>query len=256
MNWSRRLHALRQKGWLYHERLERHLLYQALKGARYYAYGRLLDLGCGNKPYASLFQEQVQQYLGLDYPPARHMLVEESQADIYGAGEHLPLANESVDTVLCTQVLEHTTEPWRVMSEIVRVLRSPEPGQGQPGGRLIMTAPLAWRLHGEPHDYYRFTRYGLAYLAERSGLEIIKLCPRGNFPALSGAWLSSWLYDAGPGWLSRKGWRWAYWLALALLIPAIAFIQLTALLIDWLLPSFTPERDTLGYLMVASKRSL
>jgi SAM-dependent methyltransferase len=81
----------------------------------------------------------------------------------------LPVQDGVFHTVLCNQVLEHVTEPSKLMAEVARVLR--------PGGVVLLTTPQTWGLHLEPHDFYRYTEYGLRYLAEKSGLEVVEVIP-------------------------------------------------------------------------------
>jgi SAM-dependent methyltransferase len=146
--------------WGFPLNITRKLLRAEVASRADYASGWLLDIGCGDKPYQELFTK-VDRYFGLDWPG--------SKADVHADAMSLPFANASFDTVLCNQVLEHVPEPWRLMDEAVRVLR--------PDGFLILTAPQTWHLHHVPFDYYRYTRFGLKFLAERSGLEIIDLEP-------------------------------------------------------------------------------
>jgi SAM-dependent methyltransferase len=64
-------------------------------------------------------------------------------------------------------VLEHVPDPRGVLDSIAQVLR--------PGGVLILTAPHLSRLHEEPHDYYRYTGYGLRALSVAVGLEVVAI---------------------------------------------------------------------------------
>ena len=73
------------------------------------------------------------------------------------------------DAVLCTQVLEHVKEPADVIREIYRVLK--------PGGVLYLSAPQGWGVHQAPHDYFRFTCFGLDHLIEKSGFRDISIEP-------------------------------------------------------------------------------
>jgi SAM-dependent methyltransferase len=131
-----------------------------------YARGWLLDIGCGSKPYRDLFQ--VERYTGIDFP-----LTDQGAIDVYASGLSLPFASAVFDTVLSTEVLEHVPEPSQLMSEAYRVLR--------PGGYLLLTTPQTWGLHHVPHDFYRFTPFGLRYLAEKSGFNVIRVDPTTGF---------------------------------------------------------------------------
>jgi SAM-dependent methyltransferase len=73
------------------------------------------------------------------------------------------------DAVLCFEVLEHLASPDRALAAIADVLR--------PGGKLLVTVPHLSRLHEEPHDYFRYTGYGLRALTERAGLEVLEITP-------------------------------------------------------------------------------
>ncbi|MGQ0603524.1 MAG: class I SAM-dependent methyltransferase [Anaerolineales bacterium] len=141
--------------------------------------GRVLDLGCGNSPYRSHLTGMTQ-YLGCDIDTT-------SDAAVVSVAEALAFAAETFDGVLCTQVIEHVPEPWRVVEEIARVLR--------PGGRLLLSAPQAWRLHEKPHDYYRFTRYGLAHLLTRAGLRALTCEAQGGVWRLVGQTVNNWLWE-------------------------------------------------------------
>ena len=243
--WGRWLHRVRRRSWFYHEHLERVMLRDQLRDALPYASGTLLDIGCGGKPYHDLFADKIVGYLGLDYPPT-HLAVEEvarvAMADVYGDGAHLPIRSETMDTVLCTQTLEHVPEPWAVMDEIARVLR--------PGGHLILTVPLEWGLHGEPYDFYRYTMYGLRHLAERSGLVVKYIRPRGGFWALMGQLYSTYIYGRCLAPLSRRGSNVAYAAVGLFVLPLCALSQACGSLLDRFLPD---TRNTMGYIMVARK---
>jgi len=84
----------------------------------------------------------------------------------------MPFEPASFDTVICTQVAEHVPEPLRLFAECARVLR--------PGGHLILTTPQTEETHEQPHDYFRYTRYGLQYLAVAQGLHVSVLQPFGG----------------------------------------------------------------------------
>ena len=149
------------------ERITRDHLREAV--ARY-ARGRILDVGCGRRPYADFLEDCT----GLEYDRVRYA---EIPADVWGSGMDLPFRADSFSTVFSAQVLEHVAEPWRMVAEMGRVL--------EPRGYLILTAPHIWELHEVPHDYFRFTCYGLEHLARRAGLEPVEVRP------LAGYWVSA-----------------------------------------------------------------
>jgi SAM-dependent methyltransferase len=136
-------------------------LRQSLQKSASFAKGWLLDLGCGGLPYRDIYHH-VERYIGLDLPP-------NDLADVHGDGMMLPVADQVFHTVLCNQVLEHVPEPSMLLAEITRVLR--------PGGVLLLTTPQTWGLHRQPNDFYRYTEYGLRYLAEKSGLDVVEVIP-------------------------------------------------------------------------------
>jgi SAM-dependent methyltransferase len=82
------------------------------------------------------------------------------------------IESDSFDTVLCTQVLEHVPRPWDAMGELRRVLA--------PGGILVLSVPHLSVIHEAPHDFYRYTRFGIEALCEQAGLEIVELVPTGG----------------------------------------------------------------------------
>jgi SAM-dependent methyltransferase len=150
--------------------------------------------------------------------------------DVRGDAQALPFCAGAFDTVLCSQVLEHLPEPGRAVGEMARALRE--------GGYLIVTAPHIWGVHEEPHDYYRFTRYGLAHLMEQAGLEVVEV------RAMAGYWVTA-------------GARFCYYLEAferGILKPFVrlgyGLVQECALLLDRL---HRVEGDTWNYLAVGRK---
>lgn len=109
---------------------------------------RTLDLGAQNGPYAAHFPRRV----AMDLKPS-------SGIHLRGDAHTLPFRDASFDVVLCTEVLEHLPEPQRAIDEMFRVLT--------PGGQLLLTTRFLFPIHDAPHDYFRFTKYGLQYLLRR-----------------------------------------------------------------------------------------
>jgi len=123
-----------------------------------------LDVGCGSRPYESLFP--CGTYIGVDVAvsgrPAGMKV-----PDFFYDGQVLPFDDKSVDGVLCTQVLEHVRNPDMLLSEIHRVLNQ--------GGVLILSAPFLWEEHEEPYDFLRFTSFGFRELLMRANFEVISI---------------------------------------------------------------------------------
>lgn len=133
--------------------------------------GIVLDVGCGNKPYRALFPG-CRRYIGFDYSVER-------KPDFVSVAEAVPLPNAIIDVVLCTEVIEQTREPHAVISRDVQAFEA--------GGMLLLSAPMSCNLHYEPHDYYRFTCYGLEYRLKRAGFTVVKTQRLGGLVSLIGA---------------------------------------------------------------------
>ena len=189
-----------------------------------WGYGHTVDVGCGTMPYAHLFGK----YTGIEFDFLRYQSV---PPNIWGSALDLPISDVSVDTVFSSQVLEHVTEPWRMVTEMARILK--------PDGYFILTAPHIWGLHEVPHDYYRFTPHGLQFLVERAGLEMIEVVP------MAGYWVTA-------------GARFCYYLRRfqkpfvgVFLKPLYAFVQIISLILDRL---HRVETDAWNYIIIAKKR--
>jgi SAM-dependent methyltransferase len=148
-------------------------LFADLEKAASHATGALLDIGCGNKPYESMFKGRVTSYTGCDVVQSS-----EDRVDILCPATAIPSPDASFNTILCTQVIEHVADHRALLHEAYRLLA--------PDGVLILSGPLYWPLHEEPHDYFRFTEYGLSYLLAKAGFEEMKIIPNGGNWAVCG----------------------------------------------------------------------
>lgn len=123
--------------------------------------GRLLDVGCGRKPYRELFL--TDEYVGLEIDtPANRA---NKQADYFYDGKSFPFESHSFDGVVCNQVLEHVFTPDLFLGEICRVVK--------PQGYLLLTVPFVWDEHEQPWDYARYSSFGLKSLLEKNGFEVV-----------------------------------------------------------------------------------
>lgn len=150
-NWpgeERRRPPLTSPTWAVRAPLAAWLQEQASLGESGY---RVLDVGCGPKPYYPFFAERASEYVGVD-------VVENPAAELRGAVEDLPVADGSFDLVLCTQVLEHCDDPAQAVRELRRVTA--------PGGRVLASTHGTQVYHPSPQDYWRWTHAGLTRLFE------------------------------------------------------------------------------------------
>lgn len=125
---------------------------------------KILDFGCGSKPYKRLFQ--CEKYIGCDIAESGHD-EEDKMADVFYDGHTLPFEAESFDAVLSTQVMEHVEYFDEVFREIVRILKK--------NGIIIMSIPFAGEEHEQPYDFRRFTSFGIRSIFEKNGFEILEL---------------------------------------------------------------------------------
>lgn len=137
---------------------------------RKYAHGTLLDLGCGKAPLYGTYRNLVDGITCVDWPQSRHGT---DHVDLsWDLNRPLPLADDSFDTILLTDVLEHIASPESLCREVARLLR--------PGGVLIAGVPFLYPIHEEPYDYWRPTEYILKNLISCNGLAGLVLEPVGG----------------------------------------------------------------------------
>lgn len=127
--------------------------------------GHVVDLGCGDSPYRDVILRIAEKYVGVDHPRSRY---KKQFVDIAAdLTKRLPIMDEAFDTVVSFQVLDDLPEPLLFLEECFRILKS--------GGHLYMTVPFMWKIHEEPYDYYRFTKYGLEYLLIKSNFKEVSV---------------------------------------------------------------------------------
>lgn len=123
--------------------------------------GHILDFGCGEKPYESLFK--VERYTGVDIEVSGHAS-EKKKADAYFSGTSLPFPDAKFDGALSTEVFQSVPDPAAMLAELARVLK--------PGAPLLITYPFAWEEVEMPYDVARYTSVGLQRFLEPAGFVV------------------------------------------------------------------------------------
>lgn len=121
---------------------------------------RLVDIGCGPKPYRAWFEAYCASHVGVDAHAGPGI-------DHVGPAEALPLEDGSFDVALCTQVLQHVDDPSLVCREIHRVLA--------PGGVCFLSTHGTFIYHPHPADHWRWTGAGLDRLLRNAGFEDVQV---------------------------------------------------------------------------------
>jgi SAM-dependent methyltransferase len=140
------------------------------RGIRQYAHrldGRLLDFGCGSKPYRDLFS--VSEYIGVDMEQTGHAHLKEEKLviDVFYDGKTLPFADGHFDSVFSSEVFEHVFNLNDMLPEINRVLK--------PGAMALFTVPFVWNEHEVPYDFGRYSAFGITHLLKTHGFEVLEL---------------------------------------------------------------------------------
>ena len=215
--------------WLAH-----HMLIGELERQRHRVRGTLLDVGCGSRPYASIFRGFADRYVGLDLPDAPGL--RGPAPDVFGDAERLPVRDGAVDTVLSLSVINLLHEPVRGLAEMRRVLAP----QGVAILEFVQTAPV----YVASPDLWRFTRLGVERLLREAGLEPVEIVPIGRLPGMVGL-----AAIAGLNRINRGPWRFLTELPVRLLY---VLIQLVAELLDRL---FAGSQEVVAHVVVARRAS-
>lgn len=134
----------------------------------------VLDIGSGNADYhKNLAADNV--LVTLDYPGTNVRYKRFPM--IYGTADSLPTIDNHFDYALLLEVLEHIEMDREAVCEALRVLK--------PGGRLIISVPFLYPSHDTPHDFRRYTKYGLKSILEQAGFRVISCRSSGNSAIVS-----------------------------------------------------------------------
>jgi SAM-dependent methyltransferase len=191
---------------------------------------RVLDAGAGEGQYAHHFSQQ--RYYGVDLAVG-DTAWDYSHLDAIADLTALPFPDATFDAAVHIVTIEHLREPLRALQEMARTLA--------PGGRLLIAAPHEWEVHQAPHDYFRYTRFGLQYLLERAGFEVREMRPAGGYFRLLARRLLNGLqfFTGGARWL--------------LFVPAAILLVPPAMVLPWLDFLDRDRNFTVGYVCTAHR---
>lgn len=220
----------------------RHYLWRDLNNfaKKYGIRGKIIDIGCGEKPYRDLFANS--EYLGIDFPDySQNKDAGTGKPDYFFTEEYkktfeLPFSNESFDHAVSFQVLEHHPEPEKLISEMARVVKK--------GGYILITCPFIYALHEEPNDFQRLTHFKLKKVFEKNNCEVIRIKKQGSFFSAV-----SMLANEQLNHFAAKG-RLNYLIA-GLFYPLFLLFQYTGLLLD---SFFQTEKIFINYAIIAQKK--
>ena len=155
-----------------------------------YLEGNILDIGGKkfNKRGLIKFSKNIEDsivYLNVDAS---------TKPDFLADAENLPFENESFDTFMLIEIIEHLKNPDRVLNEAFRILK--------PNGIGLITCPFLLKVHADPYDFQRFTIKKLEQILEEIGFKVIKVSVKGN--------LFSTIHDLIYGYLSRESYKGSY----------------------------------------------
>lgn len=220
----------------------KHYLLRDIKSVlgKYEFKGSLLDVGSGEKPYKSLF-ENITKYSGIDF---RDFSINKDfkgeRPDYFFEPDYLdslslPFESESFDNAVAFQVIEHHRNPKKLVSELSRVVK--------PNGYILVTAPFLAGIHEEPNDYQRYTRYGLIELFKTIDCDILEIREQGSLFSTISMLLNEYISSFA------AGSRFRYFLSCIIYPPLLVF-QYLSVLLDKV---FKSRRISMNYLVLVRK---
>jgi SAM-dependent methyltransferase len=165
--------------------------------------GKLLDFGCGRKPYEHLFK--VAEYVGIDVEQSGHNH-SQSRVDVFFDGKKIPFADKTFDSLFCSEVLEHVFNPEVVLPEVYRVLKD--------DAVALITVPFCWNEHEIPYDYARYSSFGIRELLEKHGFRVVEQRKTGSFARVNFQLWALYFFE-----IFSKYKRWGYLFSLLFIAP-------------------------------------
>lgn len=158
--------------YLHYKSYHRDLFYAIKKHSK----GDVLDIGCGNKPYEKMFEGLINKYTGCDIVQS-----DLNKVDVLSLANKIPLEDNSFDTIISTQTIEHVEDHQGLVNEAHRLLK--------PNCYFILSGPFNWQLHEEPYDFFRFSKHGFKYILEKAGFEVIEIKENGGMWSVVGQYI-------------------------------------------------------------------
>ena len=208
---------------------------------------KILDAGAGLKPYQILFSHC--EYESCDFADCEEFfsnLDDGTRDDLRSRHNYIcpidaiPVANDTYDFVLCSQVLEHVPNPQAAAKELHRILK--------PKGQLFVTVPQGYGIHGEPYNFFYFTRYGIDLILAGASFDAVRTEERGGY--------FFYLYDRLANAIPRivVGYRNMFLMMLVLSPMHVLLAYVIGPVLLLLEPLDREKRFTLGYTSLATKR--
>ena len=202
------------------------------------ARGTVLDIGCATRWVEDVLPSQCT-YIGMDYPSTGKLMYG-ARPMVFASATALPFPDKTFDVILLSEVLEHVREPQAALREASRVLKV--------GGSVLVTIPFLYPIHDAPHDYQRYTAFGLEREVESAGMRVVKM--ENSLSAVRTAGVLTCLAVGGGAYSSFPQRRLSL-VATPFLAVLILLINLLAWMLDCLLPDWPAL--TLGYRLEATR---
>jgi SAM-dependent methyltransferase len=180
--------------------------------------GKLLDFGCGRKPYKNLFCN-VSEYIGVDIEVSGHPHFN-SQVDVFYDGKTLPFPDNYFDGIFCSEVIEHLFNKEELLPELYRVLKK--------DGIGLFTFPFSWPEHEKPYDFARYTTFASKVIFEKEKFKVVSITKTGNFIQVIFQYILLYLFSIIPVKSSK--------LKQFFLIPFTILLNLTGIIFSFILP--------------------
>ena len=130
--------------------------------------GSVLDVGGRKGLYRGEFRPPFEQVASWEYVNTNPT----ANPDYLASADELPIADNSYDMLLMSELLEHVRYPEKALAEAYRVLR--------PGGRLFNLAPFLFPLHADPDDYQRWLPGKYKAVLAELGFTEVEVQPMGG----------------------------------------------------------------------------